>query len=130
MSTFTSLTVSEAISELISQAISQELSELISQAISRELDRELDRQFDEAFEAYYASDEEACASDELVALPTKKHIYCVFGFPHVEKDSREHFEIPVYKRIIEIYYDLEGPIFDLLSEADLPPGIFYRICLS
>jgi len=114
--------MSHLISELISQAISRELSELISQAISRELDRELDRQFNEAFEAY--------ASDELVALPKKKHIYCVLRFPHLDKDSREHFEIPVHKRIIEIYYDLEGPIFDLLSEADLHPGIFYRICLS
>jgi len=105
-------------------------SELISQAISRELERELDRQFDEASEAYYASDEEAYTSDEVVPLPTKKRIYCVLGFPHAEKDSREHFEIRVHKRIIEIYYELDGFIFDLLSEADLPPGIFYRICLS
>jgi ribosomal protein S10 len=37
---------------------------------------------------------------------------------------QEHFEIRVHKRILEIYYDSEVPIFDLLSEADLPPGVF------
>jgi ribosomal protein S10 len=36
---------------------------------------------------------------------------------------QEHFEIRVHKRILEIYYDSEVPIFDLLSEADLPPGV-------
>ena len=66
----------------------------------------------------------------VVALPTKRRIYCVLRSPHVDKDSREHFEIRVHKRILEIYYDAEIPIFDLLSEADLPPGVFYRICLS
>ena len=66
----------------------------------------------------------------VVALPTKRRIYCVLRSPHVDKDSREHFEIRVHKRILEIYYDSEVPIFDLLSEADLPPGVFYRICLS
>ena len=66
----------------------------------------------------------------MVTLPTSKRIYCVLRSPHVDKDSREHFEIRVHKRILEIYYDSEVEIFDLLSEADLPPGVFYRICLS
>lgn len=66
----------------------------------------------------------------VVSLPTRKRIYCVLRSPHVDKDSREHFEIRIHKRILEIYYDLEVPIFDLLSEADLPSGVFYRICLS
>ena len=66
----------------------------------------------------------------IVTLPTKKRIYCVLRSPHVDKDSREHFEIRVHKRILEIYYDPELPIFDLLSKADLPSGVFYRLCLS
>lgn len=66
----------------------------------------------------------------VITLPTRKRIYCVLRSPHVDKDSREHFEIRIHKRILEIYYDSEVPIFDLLSEADLPPGVFYRICLS
>jgi small subunit ribosomal protein S10 len=66
----------------------------------------------------------------VIALPTRKRIYCVLRSPHVDKDSREHFEIRVHKRILEIYYNSEVPIFDVLSEADLPAGVFYRICLS
>jgi len=66
----------------------------------------------------------------LITLPTSKRIYCVLRSPHVDKDSREHFEVRVHKRILEIYYDAELPIFDLLTEIDLAPGIFYRICLS
>jgi small subunit ribosomal protein S10 len=66
----------------------------------------------------------------VVSLPTRKRIYCVLRSPHVDKDSREHFEIRVHKKILEIYYDSEVPIFDILSEADLPAGVFYRICLS
>jgi small subunit ribosomal protein S10 len=66
----------------------------------------------------------------VISLPTRKRIYCVLRSPHVDKDSREHFEIRIHKRILEIYYDSEVPIFDLLSETDLPAGVFYRICLS
>jgi len=66
----------------------------------------------------------------VVSLPTRKRIYCVLRSPHVDKDSREHFEIRIHKRILEIYYDSEVAIFDLLSNADLPSGVFYRICLS
>ena len=66
----------------------------------------------------------------VVALPTRKRIYCVLRSPHVDKDSREHFEIRIHKRILEIYYDSEVPLFDLLAKADLPSGVFYRLCLS
>ena len=66
----------------------------------------------------------------MVTLPTSKRIYCVLRSPHVDKDSREHFEVRVHKRILEIYYDSEVPIFDVLADIDLAPGIFYRICLS
>lgn len=65
-----------------------------------------------------------------VSLPTDKRIYCVLRSPHVDKDSREHFEIRIHKRILEVSYDSTINIFDLLSESDLPPGVLYRICLS
>ena len=70
------------------------------------------------------------SSIRAIALPTRKRIYCVLRSPHVNKDSREHFEIRIHKRILEIYYDSEVPIFELLSEVDLPPGVFYSIYLS
>ena len=66
----------------------------------------------------------------VVTLPTQKRIYCVLRSPHVDKDSREHFEVRIHKRILEIYYDSSVNIFDLLVKSDLPPGVLYRICLS
>ena len=66
----------------------------------------------------------------VVSLPTSKRIYCVLRSPHVDKDSREHFEIRTHRRMLEIYYDPELPIIDLLTKIDLAPGIFYQICLS
>jgi small subunit ribosomal protein S10 len=66
----------------------------------------------------------------IVSLPTDKRIYCVLRSPHVNKDSREHFEIRTYKRIIEIYYNSSVNIFDLLVKSDLPAGVLYQICIS
>lgn len=68
----------------------------------------------------------------IVKLPTKKRIYCVLRSPHVNKDSREHFEIRVHKRILDIYYEAENNdnLFDLLSKADLPSGVFYKLAVS
>jgi len=66
----------------------------------------------------------------VVALPTDKRIYCVLRSPHVDKDSREHFELRIHKRVIEIYHDSSVDIFNLLSESELPSGVLYRICLS
>ena len=66
----------------------------------------------------------------MVSLPTKKRIYCVLRSPHVDKDSREHFEIRVHKKIIEISYDNESNIFDLLSTTDLPTGVFCKIVIN
>ena len=65
----------------------------------------------------------------IVPLPTNKRIYCVLRSPHVDKDSREHFEIKIHKRILEIYYDSRINIFDILAKSDLPAGVLYRICL-
>ena len=44
----------------------------------------------------------------LIKLPTKKRVYCVLRSPHVDKDSREHFEIRVHKRILEINYNSDN----------------------
>jgi small subunit ribosomal protein S10 len=68
----------------------------------------------------------------IVKLPTKKRIYCVLRSPHVDKDSREHFEVRTHKRILEIYYnsDNNDNLFDLLSSADLPSGVFYKLAVS
>jgi small subunit ribosomal protein S10 len=68
----------------------------------------------------------------IVKLPTQKRIYCVLRSPHVDKDSREHFEVRTHKRILEIYYNSDNNenLFDLLSKADLPSGVFYKLAVS
>lgn len=67
---------------------------------------------------------------KIVSLPTKKRIYCVLRSPHVDKDSREHFEIRVYKKVIDLAYSSKAKIFDLLTVSDLPIGVFCKIILD
>ena len=66
----------------------------------------------------------------LVSLPTDKRIYCVLRSPHVDKDSREHFEIRTHKRILEIYSDSDLSVVDLLAEMELDSGVFCSISIS
>ena len=69
---------------------------------------------------------------KIVSLPTRKKVYCVLRSPHVDKDSREHFEIRTHKRILEIYFDssISENLFDLLSKTDLPSGVLYKLVIS
>ncbi len=57
-----------------------------------------------------------------VPLPTRKHVYCVLRSPHVDKKSREHFEIRVHKRLIDIK-DPTPTTADALMRLDLPAGV-------
>ena len=66
----------------------------------------------------------------MVTLPTSKRIYCVLRSPHVDKDSREHFEIRTHKRLLEVYSDPDVSIVDLLADLDLDPGVFCSISLT
>nr|YP_010277201.1 ribosomal protein S10 [Thalassionema nitzschioides]UHY40724.1 ribosomal protein S10 [Thalassionema nitzschioides] len=60
-----------------------------------------------------------------ITLPNQKRIYCILRSPHVDKDSREHFEIRRHSRFVEIYYNLEEypNILDSLMNLDLRPGV-------
>ena len=57
-----------------------------------------------------------------IPLPTKRRIYCVLRSPHVDKKSREHFEMRTHKRIIDIY-DPTQATMDELRRLDLPAGV-------
>ena len=63
-----------------------------------------------------------------VPLPTEKNIYCVIRSPHVDKDSREHFEIRTHKRLIDII-DHTPATVDALMGMDLPAGVDIEIKL-
>jgi len=57
-----------------------------------------------------------------IPLPIKKKIYCILRSPHVNKDSREHFEIRKYTRVLDIY-PLSSNIITSLLRINLPSGI-------
>lgn len=57
-----------------------------------------------------------------IPLPTKRRIYCVLRSPHVDKKSREHFEMRTHKRIIDIYEPTQQTMEEL-RRLDLPAGV-------
>ncbi len=57
-----------------------------------------------------------------IPLPTKRRIYCVLRSPHVDKKSREHFEMRTHKRIIDIYEPTQQTM-EALRRLDLPAGV-------
>lgn len=61
-----------------------------------------------------------------VSLPTKKRSYCVLRSPHVNKDSREQFEIRRYKKIIDIS-PVSREITKILLFLEIPPGISSKL---
>jgi small subunit ribosomal protein S10 len=63
-----------------------------------------------------------CTLNGVVSLPTKIKRFCVLRSPHIDKDSREHFEIRLYKRFIDLT-TLSPSILDLLLKSELPAGV-------
>ncbi len=57
-----------------------------------------------------------------VPLPTSIRRFCVIRSPHVDKDSREHFELRVHKRIIDIP-DPPPKTIDSLTRLNVPAGV-------
>ena len=61
-------------------------------------------------------------------LPTKRQVFCVLRSPHVDKKSREHFEIRIHKRLIDIV-DPTPTTADALMRLDLPAGVDIEVKL-
>jgi small subunit ribosomal protein S10 len=57
-----------------------------------------------------------------VPLPTRKKIYTVLRSPHVNKDSREQFEVRLHQRLIDVK-DLTSQTVERLMSLDLPAGV-------
>lgn len=57
-----------------------------------------------------------------IPLPTEKHRYTVVRSPHKDKDSREHFEMRVHKRLIDVISPSDKTV-DSLQRLDLPAGV-------
>lgn len=61
-----------------------------------------------------------------IPLPTDKHRYTVIRGPHVDKDSREHFEMRIHKRLIDIV-EPNSKTIDSLQRIELPAGVDIEI---
>jgi small subunit ribosomal protein S10 len=61
-----------------------------------------------------------------IPLPTVKNKYCVLRSPHVDKKSREAFEIRTHKRLIDILEPTQNTV-DALMKLDLPAGVDVEI---
>ena len=63
-----------------------------------------------------------------VPLPTHQRIYTVLRSPHVNKKSREQFEIRTHKRLLDIV-DPTPQTVDALMKLDLAAGVDVEIKL-
>ena len=61
-----------------------------------------------------------------VPLPTRMERYTVLRSPHIDKKSREQFEIRTHKRLIEIVEPTPKTI-DALNKLSLPAGVDVKI---
>nr|YP_009122090.1 30S ribosomal protein S10 [Choreocolax polysiphoniae]AJH65848.1 30S ribosomal protein S10 [Choreocolax polysiphoniae] len=57
-----------------------------------------------------------------ISLPTQRRIYCVLRSPHIDKDSREHFEVRIYTKFIYIY-KFSIQIIDQLMKLNITSGV-------
>jgi small subunit ribosomal protein S10 len=63
-----------------------------------------------------------CQLKGVVSLPMKIKRFCVLRSPHIDKDSREHFELRLFKRFIDLETN-SSTVIDTLLKMELPAGI-------
>ena len=61
-----------------------------------------------------------------IPLPTSRNSWTVLRSPHVDKKSREQFEIRTHKRLIDILEPTPQTV-DALMKLDLPAGVEVEI---
>ena len=63
-----------------------------------------------------------------IPLPTEKSIYTILRSPHVNKDSREQFEMRTHKRLIDVIRPSNKTV-EALTGLELPAGVEIEIKL-
>ncbi|NIR42462.1 MAG: 30S ribosomal protein S10 [Gemmatimonadetes bacterium] len=61
-----------------------------------------------------------------IPLPTRRQRWTVLRSPHVDKKSREQFELKTHKRLIDIIESRPQTV-DALTKLDLPAGVDVEI---
>ncbi len=62
-----------------------------------------------------------------IPLPTRIERYTVLRSPHIDRKSREQFEIRTHKRLIDILRPTQKTIEALNKGLSLPPGVDIKI---
>ena len=57
-----------------------------------------------------------------IPLPVEKKRFCVLRSPHIDKESREHFEIRIHKRLIDILNPTPITV-EAFNQLELPSGV-------
>lgn len=63
-----------------------------------------------------------------IPLPTERNVYTILRSPHVNKDSREQFEMRIHKRLMDILDPTQQTV-DALGKLSLPAGVDVEIKL-
>jgi small subunit ribosomal protein S10 len=63
-----------------------------------------------------------------IPLPTNINRYCVLRSPHIDKKSREQFEVRTHKRLLDILDPTQQTV-DALMKLDLSAGVDVEIKL-
>ena len=61
-----------------------------------------------------------------IPLPTRINRYTVLRGPHVDKKSREQFEIRTHKRLLDIL-DPTSKTIEALRKLNLPSGVYVEV---
>jgi small subunit ribosomal protein S10 len=61
-----------------------------------------------------------------IPLPTRVERYTVLRSPHIDKKSREQFEMRTHKRVIEIHEPTARTV-EALNRLTVPAGVFVKI---
>ena len=59
-------------------------------------------------------------------MPTRIERYTVLRSPHIDKKSREQFEMRTHKRVIDIF-EYNTRAIDALNRLVVPAGVFVKI---
>ena len=80
-----------------------------------------------AQEIVRTAEQTGAAVNGPIPLPTRIERYTVLRSPHIDRKSREQFEIRTHKRLIDILQPTGKTIEALNKGLSLPPGVDIKI---
>ena len=69
-----------------------------------------------------------CKILSKISLPIRNKKFCVLKSPHCDNDSREHLELRLYKKLLDI--TIEKNFLNKLISYTIPSGIYVEFQLT